>query len=275
VIKGGTALNLFIFNVPRLSVDIDFNYTGSLLKETMLEERPRLEQALRAVCDREGYVVRKIPESHAGGKWLIRYRSASGQGGNLEIDVNFMFRQPLWQPIPMDTILPQIEKARDIPILDIHEQAAGKLAALFGRHTSRDLFDSHHILGNVKLDKDRLRVAFVVYGGINRKDWRKIKIEDVRYQKTELRNELIPLLRTSVSPISWDAWAENMVVECQTSLNIVLPFFDREMEFLDRLLTHGEIRPNLLTQQDALADRIRNHPGLEWKALNVLKRKGC
>jgi hypothetical protein len=66
-----------------------------------------------------------------------------------------------------------------------------------------------------------------------------------------------------------------MVVECQTSLNIVLPFFDREMEFLDRLLTHGEIRPNLLTQQDALADRIRNHPGLEWKALNVLKRKGC
>ena len=30
VLKGGTALNLFYFNLPRLSVDIDFNYIGAV-----------------------------------------------------------------------------------------------------------------------------------------------------------------------------------------------------------------------------------------------------
>jgi predicted nucleotidyltransferase component of viral defense system len=28
-LKGGTALNMFVFDVPRLSVDIDLNYVGA------------------------------------------------------------------------------------------------------------------------------------------------------------------------------------------------------------------------------------------------------
>ena len=39
-LKGGTALNLFIFNVPRLSVDIDLNYIGTENRDGMLAERP-------------------------------------------------------------------------------------------------------------------------------------------------------------------------------------------------------------------------------------------
>ena len=45
VLKGGTALNLFIFDVPRLSVDIDLNYVGTESRSAMLEERPKLEDA--------------------------------------------------------------------------------------------------------------------------------------------------------------------------------------------------------------------------------------
>jgi len=67
ILKGGTALNLFLFNVPRLSVDIDLNYVGALSIDSMAEERPKLDKALLDVCDREGYRVRRIPQSHAGG----------------------------------------------------------------------------------------------------------------------------------------------------------------------------------------------------------------
>lgn len=42
--KGGTALNLFIFDVPRLSVDIDLNYVGATDRQAMLAERARLER---------------------------------------------------------------------------------------------------------------------------------------------------------------------------------------------------------------------------------------
>ena len=40
-LKGGTALNLFMFDLPRLSVDIDLNYVGAPDRETMLVERPK------------------------------------------------------------------------------------------------------------------------------------------------------------------------------------------------------------------------------------------
>ena len=43
VLKGGTALNLFVLRHPRLSVDIDLNYIGALEREEMLEKRPRID----------------------------------------------------------------------------------------------------------------------------------------------------------------------------------------------------------------------------------------
>lgn len=56
-LKGGTALNLFVFNVPRLSVDIDLNYIGAADRESMLAERPKIEQAVQAVFTRQGLTV--------------------------------------------------------------------------------------------------------------------------------------------------------------------------------------------------------------------------
>ena len=75
VLKGGTALNLFFFDLPRLSVDIDLNYVGKLDRQEMLLERPEVEKALEAVFLREGLSIRRIPEKHAGGKWQLRYAS--------------------------------------------------------------------------------------------------------------------------------------------------------------------------------------------------------
>ena len=94
--KGGTALKLFIFNLPRLSVDIDLNYIGAAERDAMIAERPKIENAIKAVCSREGLSARRVPAEHAGGKWLLRYESALGLGGNLQVDLNFMFRIPLW-----------------------------------------------------------------------------------------------------------------------------------------------------------------------------------
>ncbi len=48
--KGGTALNLFVFDVPRLSVDIGVNYVGAADRATMTAERPKLDAALEQDC---------------------------------------------------------------------------------------------------------------------------------------------------------------------------------------------------------------------------------
>ena len=78
-LKGGTALNLFVFDVPRLSIDIDLNYVGQLDREAMLAERPEVERAIEAVCGRAGIAIDRAPGAHAGGKWRLRYASADGR----------------------------------------------------------------------------------------------------------------------------------------------------------------------------------------------------
>jgi len=88
-LKGGTALNLFLMDLPRLSVDIDLNYVGTPEGEVMLKERPVVERTLVAICGREGFRVRRIPSDHAGGKWLLRFDSSLGSEGSLELDINF------------------------------------------------------------------------------------------------------------------------------------------------------------------------------------------
>ena len=132
-LKGGTALNLFVFDLPRLSVDIDVNYVGAADRETMMTDRPKLEAALGQVVGRLGLAVKRAAGEHAGGKWRFSYTSALGRPAILEVDINYMLRVPLWDPVRRDSREFLGDRAKQIPVLDPHELAAGKLAALLAR----------------------------------------------------------------------------------------------------------------------------------------------
>ncbi len=268
-LKGGTALNLFFFDLPRLSVDIDLNYIGAVDRADMLADRKTVESAVQAVCQREELLVTRIPGDHAGGKWRLRYSSAYGGSGNLEVDLNFMFRAPLWPVDLKDSVAVGTYSAVKIPVLDVHELAAGKLAALFARQASRDLFDTYQLMNSNKLDLSRLRLGFLLYGAMNRRDWRTISLDDVDCDPDELKTQLLPVLSTAVRDSLAPCWPEQMVGTCRKHLSSILPFKPNEIEFLDRLLDCGEILPELLTADTNLGDRIQTHPLLQWKALNV------
>ena len=94
-LKGGTALNLFLLDVPRLSVDIDIDYVGQADRDAMLAARPAFEAAVVACCERERCAVRRVPSEHAGGKFRLRYTAAAGGTGTLEVDINYLWRRPL------------------------------------------------------------------------------------------------------------------------------------------------------------------------------------
>jgi len=275
VLKGGTALNLFVFDAPRLSVDIDLNYIGAVDRETMLSERPKIDEAVQAVCARLGIAVRRVPGDHAGGKWRLSYTSALGRPATLELDMNYMLRAPLWPLTVRTSHRIGSVFATDIAVLDRHELAAGKLAALFSREASRDLFDAHGLLGRDDLDAERLRLGFVVYGGFNRTDWRTVRIENVSVDLKEAQQQLVPLLRVDrvPNPREIEAWSRRLVEECRERLSVLLPFRPHELEFLTRLNDHGEVVPELLTGDSRLRAIIRSHPGLAWKAQNVREHK--
>lgn len=270
-LKGGTALNLFLFDVPRLSVDIDLNYIGAAERKVMQQQRPKIEEAIRAVCSREEITVTRAPTEHAGGKWRLRYSSALGHDANLELDINFLLRVPLWTVTECDSQPIGSMTARRVPVLDTHELAAGKMVALFARRASRDLYDTHALLTHGGLDEKRLRAGFVVYGAMNRKDWRTISLDDVGFDGRELQNQLLPVLRQSEAPTGRDidAWTCTLVDECREGLGAIWPISEPHREFIDRLLEYGEVRPELVASEPEQIDRIASHPGLLWKAKNV------
>lgn len=273
-LKGGTALNLFVFDIPRLSVDIDLNYIGALDREKMLEDRPKVEQAMQAVFEREGFMVKRIPSDHAGGKWRLTYQSYTGETENLEVDINFMFRQPLWDVKNMDSHQFGEFQAKNIPVFNTYELYAGKLAALFSRDQARDLFDSHRLLNyESQINREQLRLAFIVYGAMNRKDWRTISLEDITFTDNELKQKLLPVLKPDVIPHQDDVslLGQTLIKECGSKLSVVFPLEEYEIKFLDLLLDKGEIEPKLLTKDSDLQERIKRHPMLLWKALNVKK----
>ncbi len=275
-LKGGTAINLFVFDVPRLSVDIDLNYIGALDRKTMLDERPKVDQAIQAVCGRQRLQVKRVPADDAGGRWRLSYTTISGRPGAIEVDVNFMLRTPLWPPSIIDSKRIGSFRATQIPVLDIHELAAGKLAALFARAASRDVFDVHELLGTTSVDRTKLRLGFVVYGGINRRDWRTVSLDDVKADPVDVERQLLPLLRANLAPSREHVveWSKKLESECRDRLSVVLPLTAEEVEFLDRLNGRGELAPELLTADATLQSTISAHPGIRWKAQNVRKHHG-
>jgi predicted nucleotidyltransferase component of viral defense system len=267
VLKGGTALNLFFFDLPRLSVDIDLNYIGKLNRQEMLLERPEVEKALEAVFQREGLSIRRIPEKHAGGKWQLRYASVLGGNGNLEVDLNFMFRTPLYGTNKQCSHSIGTRKTKEIMLLDIHELGAGKLSALFGRHASRDLFDAHQLLTKCSLNAEQLRLACVVYGAMGSKDWRQISIDDIQFEEKELKDQLIPVLRKhAFRNDNWLSWTNQLLSDCKAALKPLFPLSERERAFLQSIFEGGKIEAALITDDLNLIEKINSHPLLQWKA---------
>ena len=126
------------------------------------------------------------------------------------------------------------------------------------------------------LDRKRLRLAFVVYGAMARKDWRTVSVADVEVDAGELFNQLLPVLHIGAMQGSEEArgYGEKLVEECRQGLSTVLPFTDAERAFLDLLLEKGIIDATLLTSDVSLQECIQAQPLLEWKALNVRRYRG-
>lgn len=272
VLKGGTALNLFYFDLPRLSVDIDLNYVGGIDRETMLIEKPQVILAIEKIFQDNKYITLRQPSEHAGGKWVLSYKSELTQRGQLEIDLNFILRVSLWKISRLDSIKIGAYQAKSIAVLEYHDLIGGKLAALFARHKSRDLFDTYNIFARGKKpDKDKLKLAFLVYGACSRMDLRKISLNHLHFDANELKNSLLPVLRNEdlKGTQSLKAWAKNLIDVCKAELSEVIRFNANEHAFLTALTCEGEIKAELITEEPELIRLIKTHPVLLWKALNV------
>jgi len=111
----------------------------------------------------------------------------------------------------------------------------------------------------------------VIYGGINRVEWRSVSASVVTATASDVKRRLLPLLRQDIRPTDDDVerWTSALIDETHALLSAVLPLTEDEARFLERLNGDGEIEAALLTTDNELQRRIEASPGLRWKALNA------
>lgn len=142
-LHGGTALNLFVLDLPRLSVDIDLNYIGSTGRERMLAERPAVERAIIDMARDLGFVVTAGTTEHSGRSFRLQYQGNIGLD-SVKIDVNYLNRSPLLPPRPKTVVLTGGAEV-SFPLNSDIELIAGKLKALVERVAVRDVYDTNRI----------------------------------------------------------------------------------------------------------------------------------
>ncbi|MFQ5792067.1 MAG: nucleotidyl transferase AbiEii/AbiGii toxin family protein, partial [Acidobacteriota bacterium] len=249
VLKGGTAINLFHLDVPRLSVDIDLNFVGVEDLHALDEARRIFERALQASCAREGCSVRRAPIEHAGGKFRLRYASLLGGEQNLEVDVSYVARVPLFGIERRACSLVQLASDSAVPLLTLSELAAGKFVALVTRGAARDFFDASSLieLNPGMLTSTEFRVAFVVQIAASRTDLRNVNAPRA-LRPNELDSQLLPLLRVRSHqlPVSASELAERLDACVRPAVQELVGWSDGERCFLDRLIDEGEIEPEHL-----------------------------
>jgi predicted nucleotidyltransferase component of viral defense system len=275
-LKGGTALNLFHLDAPRLSVDVDINFVGVEDVHALPQARESFERALVSCCERAGCAVRRTPTEHAGGKFRLRFPSVLGGTQNLEVDVSYVARISLlpMERRPMSS--PVLGENCEAPCLAFEELAAGKYAALLSRAAARDFYDAASLLGIAPDLPTRpgFRVAFVCQAAASRADFRRIKAIPRTPDVVEVRQKLLPLLRIDPDAPQLDpgALAGDLQRRLGPAIRRVVRWSKGERAFLDRFLDTAEIEPQLLTGDPDLRERIRKQPMLLWKQQYLQKR---
>lgn len=160
-LKGGTAINLFVRDMPRLSVDLDLVFPDHTLARD--QALARINDAIRRAAERlnkRGFQTHMLAADVGETKLLVRR-------GRIEvkIEANFVMRgtvQPVGRasltPTARDVLLADLE----IPVVSLEDVYGGKLVAAMDRQHPRDLFDVRDLLANEGIS-DELRRAFLVY----------------------------------------------------------------------------------------------------------------
>ena len=277
-LKGGAALNLFLADLPRHSRDIDLNYVEDVSVEQMLARRPALETALRWVCTQADVSVAFVPREHAGGTWRCRFLGHDGRRRNVEFDVTWMARVPLWPLRRADAISIGAHSVTGMQLLSLEELAVGKILALLERSEPRDVFDVALLFERGGIDLESLRAGLVALSASTHDfDLRRADPEIPHHDPKTVAQGLQRLLVAGTIPDGHEAaaWAADRLESCRRALRGLLRLRTGESAFLDAVLDRGEIQPSLLDCEQELRDRIARHPGVRWRAQSIASHRAA
>jgi predicted nucleotidyltransferase component of viral defense system len=220
-LKGGTAINFFVRDLPRLSVDIDLTYLPVNDRDFALNEIRRILLLISERIKRRISEAEVIPKRIHGTE-VVRGLIVNCAGVTVKIEPNLVLRGAVYPP----EIRTLSKKAQDLFELSLQSRTlskydlyAGKICAALDRQHPRDLFDVYLLLKSEGLTSE-IRKAFIVYlvshprpiveilnpqqkdiSGIFEKEFKDMIAEDIALGLLETtRDELVAIIREELTP---------------------------------------------------------------------------
>ena len=160
-LKGGTAINLFALNMPRLSVDIDLTYLPIEDRSTSLRSIDQIFMQIKDRIAARSFTVQ--PKFTAEGH--VKQLTVEDRDDLVKIEVNHVLRGSVYPPTQMalsSKAQATFNKFVRVQCLAEQDLFAGKICAALDRQHPRDLYDIHFFLEN-KVYTRAIHNAFLVY----------------------------------------------------------------------------------------------------------------
>src|SRR5690625_70742 len=254
-LKGGTAINLFIRNLPRLSVDIDLMYLPRNERPAALVEidaaMSRIKKGILAEV-LGSFVTETVSEGS------IRRLLVVNGGTRVKVEVSPVLRGVVHEPSRLQ-VVEAVEDSfgyAEMTVVSFEDLYAGKLVAALDRQHPRDLFDVRDLMANEGLTAD-LRETFILYLLSHNRPMGEVLSGRVKDLASEYRDGFRGMTVETV-PIE-------ELIETQESLisELIGAMPDRHREFL---LGFERGQPNWSLLKDPTAADL---PAIRWRQRNL------
>ena len=255
-LKGGTAINLFVRDMPRLSVDLDLVFVD--YRPDRDEALARINEAIRSAVGRlkkRGFQTHAATAADAGETKLFVRRDKL----EVKVEVNFVLRGTVhpvrsisFTPKAKETLLADVE----LPIVALEDLYGGKLVAALDWQHPRDLFDVMQLFLHEGITP-AIRRSFVVYLASHNRPIHEVLFPSLR----DISGDYDSTFRgMTAEPAELDALLaarERMIAELHASLDA------EEREFLLSLARNA---PNWALLG---IEHLEQLPGIRWKLSNL------
>lgn len=258
-LKGGTAINLFVRDMQRLSVDIDLTYVP-------FDDRDTAMQNIAAALNRIGESLNKaipdiqvttVPQSD-GQEAKLNCRLGSVQ---IKVEVNTTMRGHVLPLCPMPVsgkVQAEFEKFAAINVLSSGELFGGKICAALDRQHPRDLFDIHLLLENEGI-ADEIRLGFIAALASHSRPMSEMLRPNFLDQRAAFEKQFAGMTSMPFTYADYEETRERLIAEIHARLT------EEERDFLIGF------KAGAPDWELVALPRLANMPAVKWKLQNIQK----
>lgn len=255
-LKGGTAINLFVRDMPRLSVDLDLAFPDHTLPRDQALQH--INEAIRqsaARLQKQGFQTHAPATTESGETKLLVRRG----GIEVKIEVNFVMRgtvHPVHMASLTDAARDTLQADLEIPVVSFEDVYGGKLVAAMDRQHPRDLFDVTQLFAHEGITPG-IRRAFVIYLASHNRPVHEVLFPSLRDIRQDFEHNFAGMTAEPVELDALLAARERMMSELQKGLSA------DERRFLLSLVAAA---PEWSLLGVPHLDQL---PGVRWKLQNL------